>query len=148
MCFVIFSLSTLCNCTGKKKDPEFYYSKTLEWDFARLDSINGKTSYKREIILIRNAQDYTNQELLVFIQKYEKQILVDTAYLFEKYDQFYRCYYRESKKTPINFVEDPGGFVVDILEDHKDDYVCCLESYKNRHTDTIIFDKSNDCKCD
>lgn len=143
---VLFFLFISCNGKNNRKEPDFFYAKTLEWDFALNDPNVGIVHYKREVIIIRNSDDYSIDELLVFIEKYEKNHkFVDTSYLFDRYDDFERCYYRESKKTPINFVEDPGGFVVDVLEDHHEDYVCCRRIRKIERMDEKIIERSNDC---
>jgi hypothetical protein len=59
------------------------------------------------------------------LKKYDDSIL-------KTYDEYYRAYYLESRKTPIDYAEDPGGFSTDVLDQHIKDFV--LECYFSNGT--------------
>ncbi len=65
--------------------------------------------------------------LLEIAQKHNESLAVHNDSIAGKYDYFMRRYYRESKQTPVDFIDDKGGFDSDRLDDHSDDFVFAVE---------------------
>jgi hypothetical protein len=147
----LFILATLAlsSCqNGNRKKPVFHYSKFLEMDIdGSLSLTSDRQAVKMEYIIIQYSEGYTNEELKVFIHDYEKKFRTDTVEIASRYDRFYRFYYRESRKTPIDFIDDPGGFSTDIINDHVEDYVCSKTMTKRRlPDDTVTFEWIDECR--
>lgn len=107
------------------------YAKQLERDCPST-SVTGEYlgRNKKEVFIIENPSN-NNLEILKCIGENEKKCLIDTNDIERTHSYFHRVYYKESKKTPIDFVEDSGGFDVNILEDHKEDFVFSIKMAKN-----------------
>jgi hypothetical protein len=119
------------------------YAKQLEQDIEirPYTSKSGKIikGYdKREVFVItnpsKNLQDikkliFENEKLCpINKEKIEKQ----------QYIHFVRYYYKESKETPIDFVEDAGGgFFFNLLSDHVKDFICSIEMIRKVQIDSI-----------
>jgi len=136
-----------CNHKQSKQQPEFYYSKFLEIDNVIIHDDGYQQFNKYEVIIVRNANKYNKNELINFIKQYESKFNTDTIYIQDRYSIFERYYYKESQKTPIDFIEDPGGFITDKLEDHKDDFICERVMHKKilPHGE-IIIKWTNECE--
>ena len=131
---LVIAIVYLRNSTKTKTvtDPQFFYSKYLEWDNKIKNGTGGDQFDRGERFIVRCSDKYSKIELIDFIKKYEKKIDTDTAYISTRYDHFVRQYYKESKKTPIDFIDDGGGFDSDKLEDHDEDFLYSIEMFRKQ----------------
>ena len=112
VCLIIFIFFSSCS----QKKPEFYAAPQLK---LISNSQNDVTYY--DVIFIKNPPQNA-ESLIRALDKYNQQTINKDS-IESKYIYFERSFFRESKSTPRNFVPDPGGIAVDILDDHVDDYL-------------------------
>jgi len=132
---IIITTSFLYSCKNDN-NIEFYVPSKLK---IIINNNNIPYSYY-DVVLIKNPPK-DSLRLINLINEYnEKSINKDS--IEKKYKYFYRAYYRESNKTPKNFIDDQGGFISDKLEDHTYDLLGIYEMNvcNNNNSNTI---KSN-----
>lgn len=151
----LFGFLILCvvSCENLNENKmKVIYAKQLEWDFVRTPYttfggvvVNGKE--KREVYIITNPTN-SKKEILDLIYENEKRYPINKEKIEkEQYLHFYRCYYKESKATPLDFKEDPGGFATNVLEDHSDDFIYSIEMVRKVQIDgTITIEWKNLCE--
>jgi hypothetical protein len=98
--------------------PTFYLAPQLSSTY-RANNID---SSRTEVVIIINPPS-NEDSLLKYINLYNQDMLNNKYSIQNQYTLFERDFYRESKKTPRNFIDDGGGFYSDRLEDHKEDWI-------------------------
>jgi hypothetical protein len=122
----------------KCEEPRVHYAKQLEVDVGGyyVDYPRDSTwvaHTKREVFIIENAPK-DRKHLIKIIQENEKFAPLDGFQIESTYDQFYREYYRESCKTPLDYKEKKSKFgFSDELHEHDDDRICSIIMIKRRN---------------
>lgn len=137
ICAIIFS-----NCGN---NPIVHNAKQLEYDVGGyyVDYPNDSTwvaRSKREVFIIENAP-HNRDRLIRVIQNNEKYTPVDKRLVERTYSAFYRYYFRESWRTPIDYVEKPSKFgISDELHEHEEDIICKISMKKWPHApDSLMY---------
>lgn len=133
-------LSSLCiiiffSCNRKSEPPRIVFAEQLLKD---VESINeyydsGFQRTRYEYYIVANPPK-NRDSLLKIVKKHNDSLKLLNDSIEKKYDLFNRTYYKESKKTPVDFVEDcGGGFITDCIYDHTEDFLCgyVMESSNN-----------------
>lgn len=149
---ILFLMATFAlNCcqNDNRKPLVFHYSKLLEIESLYQNPYDNKEYWSKvEYIIVENTQGYSDDEIRFFICKYERKLRTNFDIIELKYSQFSRSYYKESKKTPIDFVDDPGGFSTDVIWEHVDDFICKIEMEKTiLQNDSLAVQWKNNCDC-
>lgn len=140
----------LNSCQNDNRKPlVFHYSKLLEIESLYQNPYDNKEYWSKvEYFIVENTQGYSDDEIRSFICKYERKLRTNFNIIELKYSQFSRSYYKESKKTPIDFVDDPGGFSTDVIWEHVDDFICKIEMEKTiLQNDSLAVQWKNNCDC-
>jgi len=113
------------------EQPRVHYAKQLEVDVGGYYVDHPRDSTwmghsKREVFIIENAPK-DRKHLIEIIQENEKIAPLDRFQIESTYDEFYRYYYRESWKTPLDYKEKKSKFgFSDELHEHDDDQICSI----------------------
>lgn len=130
MCVTCVLILSSCN-----NDPIIHHARQLEYDVGgyHVNHPNDSTwvaRSKREVFIIRNAP-HDRDRLIKTIQNNEASTPIDKHFVEETYSAFYRYYFRESWRTPIDYVEKPSKFgFSDELHEHEDDLICKITMKK------------------
>lgn len=128
----ICSALALASCEGK---PKIHYAEQLEYDVGGyyVDYPSDSTwigRSKREVFIIENAPKNRGR-LIEIVKENETSIPIDKHHIEATYDEFYRDYFRESWRTPVDFVETKSKFgSSDELHEHEDDLICTISMNK------------------
>ncbi|WP_291138963.1 hypothetical protein [Flavobacterium sp. UBA7663] len=95
---------------------EFYSAP----QFRRESSYENHKDYNDVIFVINPPTD--DEKLYNLMRNYNDETIAHDS-VEKKYTSYHRMFFKESSKTPRTFIEDPGGFSVDILDDHVEDYL-------------------------
>jgi len=106
--------------------PRVVYAKQLEMDAGeRCRGTNApSTPQKSEVFIVQDAPK-DRVPLMTLIKQNEVFTPIDKNEVEMRYTLFHRVYYRESRKTPVDFQDGHGGyFSRDYISDHVEDKIC------------------------
>lgn len=139
ICIVAF-MAIILFCMFWHDRPVVHYAKQLEVD-QLVNTFDGRigSNFRDEVFIIENPPT-NHAKLMDIIIDNERYCPIDKKRIEARYDYFMRSYYKESRRTPVNFVQknkddDLGN------ESHRKDMICWIEmkrSYGKRRKAALI----------
>ncbi len=114
---LILFIIGIVSCNSEK--PQILFIEELSYNYELL----GKPEKDRfDVFLIRYPPHKKSKTLELAIRHCDSIFLLNDSIL-NHYERYSIAYYKVSRKTPIDFVEDPGGFSTDVLDQHTNDFI-------------------------